>query len=121
MGLPHRALVTFPAEFRAGMASDERARMLGDTGMDAPARWEIGNPSQNNAIHVMLILNAETPAALNALRDELRAGISANQWRRDRTRRPGSRRETGQSMARSPSVFLMAWRSRKSRASKVAA
>lgn len=76
MGLPNSALSTFPAEFRAGMASDERARILGDTGMDAPTNWEIGNPSQNKAIHVMLILNAETPAAMNELHDELRAGIS---------------------------------------------
>jgi Dyp-type peroxidase family len=79
MGLPHRALVTFPAEFRSGMSTDERARSLGDTGMDSPANWEIGNPSHGNAIHVMLVLHADTQAGLNDMRNELRAGFSLTQ------------------------------------------
>lgn len=76
MGLPPGALATFPAEFREGMGSHERVRALGDTGKDAPEHWEIGAPAQADALHVMLILTAATPAALESLLGAQRATIA---------------------------------------------
>jgi Dyp-type peroxidase family len=75
LGLPDTALATFPVEFQTGMGSGERARMLGDTGTDAPEHWEIGGPGHADAIHVILILNAESPAALDEWRTAQRNAI----------------------------------------------
>lgn len=42
LGLPPGALDTFVPEFLEGMAAPHRARLLGDTGRNAPADWEWG-------------------------------------------------------------------------------
>jgi len=61
LGLSQAALRTFPTEFRQGMASAERSRILSDIGKSDPAQWELGGP-RNAVIHVVLILNAQTEA-----------------------------------------------------------
>ena len=71
LGLSEAGLRTFPQEFRAGVASAARSRILGDTGDSAPEHWELGGPN-NPAIHAMLILSAETRADLDAWIAELR-------------------------------------------------
>jgi deferrochelatase/peroxidase EfeB len=72
LGLAEAALRTFPTEFRAGMASADRARILGDTHESAPEQWEIGGPG-NPPIHSLLILHAVSRADLDAWCAGLRA------------------------------------------------
>jgi hypothetical protein len=64
LGVSQAGLRSFPPEFREGMASPDRSRILGDTEESAPAGWELGGPA-NPAIHAMLILNAATRADLD--------------------------------------------------------
>ena len=78
LGLSEAVLHTFPSEFCDGMASTPQARILSDTGESAPEHWELGGP-QNAAIHAVLILNAETPADLDAYCGEHRQTIHAMQ------------------------------------------
>jgi Dyp-type peroxidase family len=44
LGVPDSSLQSFPAAFRAGMAS--RAELLGDEGESSPARWHFGGPAK---------------------------------------------------------------------------
>jgi Dyp-type peroxidase family len=78
MGMSPAALCTFPAEFRAGMATPERSRILGDTGDSAPEQWEFGGP-QNEPIHVLLILNAASATDLAAWCTEQRQLLQESQ------------------------------------------
>jgi len=71
LGLSEAALRTFPPEFRDGMASQERSRILGDAGESAPSQWELGGPL-NAVVHALLILNAPTHADLDAMCAEQR-------------------------------------------------
>lgn len=69
LGASAAALRSFPLEFRQGMAA--RAADLGDTGADAPARWEAGlRPGEP---HVLVTLTAQDPDALADRRAELRS------------------------------------------------
>ena len=85
LGLAPAALRTFPDEFRLGMAAETRSRILGDTGASAPAQWELGGP-QNEPIHALLILNAQTEADLAAWCDEQRQAAAGGRGRRRRAR-----------------------------------
>jgi Dyp-type peroxidase family len=78
VGLSEVALRTFPPEFREGMASPQRSRILDDTGASAPADWEVGGPA-NPPIHALLILLAATRAELDAWCAEQRAGLAATE------------------------------------------
>jgi deferrochelatase/peroxidase EfeB len=64
-GLPRAALRTFAPEFVEGMASGQRARILGDSGASAAAHWEIGGPN-NEALHAVVIVHAQDAATLEA-------------------------------------------------------
>jgi Dyp-type peroxidase family len=75
LGLPESALRTFAPEFREGMASENRAHILGDAGESAPERWELGGPN-NPPLHVLLIVNVATATSRAAWCDNLRAGIA---------------------------------------------
>ncbi len=50
LGLPPRALDTFPAAFLDGMAHPGRRRILGDVGRDAPEHWDWGEHGQDVAV-----------------------------------------------------------------------
>lgn len=77
LGLPENCLNTFPAEFLAGAAGgSESARNLGDTGTSAPATWQIGRPG-DLSVDVVLILHAESPAALAKRCEQWEARTSA--------------------------------------------
>jgi Dyp-type peroxidase family len=75
-GLSEASLHTFPTEFREGMASPERTRILNDTQDSAPSKWEVGGP-QNEPVHLMLILHAQSHSALELLIREIRQAILA--------------------------------------------
>jgi Dyp-type peroxidase family len=81
LGYPPDSLATFAEEFRQGMVEQSRSRRLGDTGPNAPDKWEIGGTqgSQDPAsapgqIDVLLILQSKT-------QDELRAFCDAHKER----------------------------------------
>ena len=78
LGVSEIGLHTFPAEFREGMASAERTRILGDSGDSDPAHWEVGGP-QNEMLHLVLILNAPTSQALDEFCSEERQAVHATQ------------------------------------------
>ena len=57
VGVDSGTLGNFPEAFRQGPADPARAaQILGDTGVSAPANWELGGPS-NPAAHILLSLN----------------------------------------------------------------
>lgn len=56
LGLPQAALESFPDDFIDGIASERRARILGDTGKSAPKYWQIG--SDPNTLHILLVILA---------------------------------------------------------------
>jgi Dyp-type peroxidase family len=64
----------FPLVFVDGMASERRARLLGDTGSSAPAQWLWG--AQPNAVDVLLLLFAHEGRALDALLADHRAAFA---------------------------------------------
>ena len=64
-GLPRSVLCTFPPEFMEGMASAERAHILGDSGENAAAHWEIGGPN-TDPLHAVVIIHALDEATLDA-------------------------------------------------------
>jgi Dyp-type peroxidase family len=76
LGLSEAGLHTFPVELREGMATPERARILGDSGESAPGYWEVGGPL-NEPVHAMIILNARSQEDLVAFCDEERESLRA--------------------------------------------
>ena len=65
-GLSAEVLRTFPLEFQEGIASQERSRILGDTGASAPEEWEVGGP-HTGPVHAMLLLFAADESALEEI------------------------------------------------------
>ena len=77
LGLPTSSLETFPGEFLQGMALEERSRILGDTGTNAPAHWHLGGPQQP-PIHAIAILHAASPNELDQDRDRFLTACAAH-------------------------------------------
>jgi Dyp-type peroxidase family len=65
LGLPERALCTFPPEFQEGMAHQDRSAILGDTEESDPAGWELGGSGQP-PIHAVIVAHARSDAELDA-------------------------------------------------------
>jgi deferrochelatase/peroxidase EfeB len=63
-GLPAAVLCSFAPEFREGMASDARSRILGDTEESAPGVWELGGPG-TEPVHAVLIVHAADETSLD--------------------------------------------------------
>ncbi|MDD5199346.1 MAG: hypothetical protein PHC88_06035 [Terrimicrobiaceae bacterium] len=53
LGLPESAIAGFSHEFRTGMATESRARQLGDVGSNAPEWWAWGGRSKEPHLVVM--------------------------------------------------------------------
>lgn len=70
--LPSSTLVSFPEEFREGMAA--RASVLGDEGDSAPANWEAPLGSQD--IHVLVMISAADQQALSAHDQRIRDSVN---------------------------------------------
>ena len=84
--LPAEVITTFPVEFQDGIASEERSRILGDTGASAPQTWEVGGPL-TDPVHAMLTLFAADEAALD---DAIRDTRASQQQRRHHADRAGA-------------------------------
>jgi Dyp-type peroxidase family len=67
LGVPADSLATFLPEFNDGMA--HRASLLGDTGSNAPAFWDVGGPQKR--IDLMVILYAKDSTEIEKLIDDL--------------------------------------------------
>lgn len=66
VGLPEGAMGGFSHEFREGMTTGHRRRVLGDIGPDDPDLWWWGGP-RNAGVDVALLLYATTDEALEAV------------------------------------------------------
>ena len=66
LGLPDAIASQFAHEFREGMTTEHRQRVLGDFGADAPANWRWGGEA-NSPIHALLMLYAADESGLEAL------------------------------------------------------
>jgi hypothetical protein len=53
LGLPEECVRGFPPAFLEGMGTDERARVLGDTGEDSPEKWRWGRQASDLALLVL--------------------------------------------------------------------
>lgn len=74
LGVPAQVLETFPEEFRDGMA--ERAEtMLRDTGPSRREAWE--DAFRDARAHLLLMVNAASPEALEQRAGELRARVES--------------------------------------------
>src|SRR6185295_2161883 len=69
LGLKEQNLNTFSPEFREGMVTPHRQRILGDFDNSDPSRWKWGGPN-NPPLHVVLSLYAEDKKQLEALYSE---------------------------------------------------
>jgi Dyp-type peroxidase family len=74
LGLGAEALAGFSRELREGMVSEHKSRFLGDEGESSPAHWRWGGPN-NPAVHVLLLLLADTPARLASSLAPIHAGL----------------------------------------------
>ena len=61
--LPAATLISFPVEFQQGMK--ERAGILGDTGANAPERWD--DVWHGRPVHAWLGINGQSPEAVESL------------------------------------------------------
>jgi deferrochelatase/peroxidase EfeB len=59
MGLPEDALDTFPWDFRDGMTSPLRRRILGDFGSNDPSNWRWGHCDPN--LHILVMMYGSDP------------------------------------------------------------
>jgi Dyp-type peroxidase family len=73
LGLAPEILDLFSLEFRGGMTTPHRRRMLGDLGPDAPEQWDWGGPSR--PVDAVLLLYARDAQALAALDAEQRRAL----------------------------------------------
>jgi Dyp-type peroxidase family len=64
LGLDSAGLATFPRAFREGMATEQRARVLGDTKDSAPSKWRWGNAQ--NPVDILLMVFAAGEGELEA-------------------------------------------------------
>ncbi|HYI41946.1 MAG TPA: hypothetical protein VE053_16680 [Allosphingosinicella sp.] len=74
LGLPGECISGFPPAFLEGMGTDGRARILGDTGEDAPEQWRWGRQSSDLALLVYGI----SESAVAGLTGEVCANAAAN-------------------------------------------
>ncbi|HEY0019447.1 MAG TPA: hypothetical protein VGC13_24310 [Longimicrobium sp.] len=66
LGMRDEDLNTFSPDFRDGMTSAYKQRVMGDDGDSAPKNWRWGYP-ENDPVHGMLFIFADTPERLEAL------------------------------------------------------
>jgi Dyp-type peroxidase family len=63
LGLDPSALATFSRAFQEGMATDHRARVLGDSNKSAPSEWRWGN--ERNPVDILLLVFAADETELD--------------------------------------------------------
>ncbi len=76
LGCDPTLLAGFSDEFRYGMTTPHRRRVLGDDGHNAPEKWQWGGPGQ--PLHALLMLYAKTGSHLEGLCARQRANLEAH-------------------------------------------
>lgn len=71
IGLSKNNLKNFSREFREGMTTPHRQRLLGDFENSSPDNWAWGGP-KNEAVHLLLLLFSDTTESVNAYYDLLK-------------------------------------------------
>lgn len=66
LGINEKNLATFSPEFREGMVTPHRQRVLGDFDKSDPVNWKWGGP-KNDAVHILLALYAGDKAELETV------------------------------------------------------
>jgi Dyp-type peroxidase family len=98
LGLAEANLSGFSHEFREGMVTPHRQRLLGDFGESDPQRWRWGGPN-NEPVHVMLLLYAPDESSMEAFWERHRREVSSAGLecvgRLDGTTLPGRREHFG--------------------------
>jgi len=65
LGLNEKNLGTFSREFREGMVTDHRTRLLGDTESSAPHKWLWGGPNNDRIDLILMIFGKDDATAEN--------------------------------------------------------
>lgn len=68
LGLDKKNLENFPVPFREGVVTEDRSRILGDYGENAPDKWRWG--ANDEKLHMTLIFHAKDKPALAAFLEE---------------------------------------------------
>ena len=76
LGLPASALDGFSPEFRGGMTTEHRQRVLGDADQRAPEHWVWGGPN-NDEVDLIVLLYAASDAQLATLEGEILGSAAA--------------------------------------------
>lgn len=71
LGLSENNLQTFSREFREGMVTPHRQRLLGDQDSNDPQNWKWGGPS-NDAIHILIMIFEKKEETLHNRTQKLR-------------------------------------------------
>lgn len=70
LGMDEKNQASFPVPFREGVATEDRSRILGDYGVNAPDNWRWG--ANNEKLHMALIFHAKDKAAMSTFLNEER-------------------------------------------------
>ena len=68
LGLKDKNVESFPVPFREGVVTDDRSRILGDYGENAPSKWRWG--ANDDKLHLTLIFHAKDKPALEVFLEE---------------------------------------------------
>jgi len=74
LGLDDKNVANFPVPFREGIVTEDRSRILGDYGENAPDKWRWG--ANDKTLHMTLIFHAKDKAALTTFLNEERNRIT---------------------------------------------
>ena len=74
LGLDQQNVDTFIREFREGMVTPHRQRLLGDFDSSAPETWQWGGPN-NQEVHILLMIFGKDQAAGEAFYNQLSGQI----------------------------------------------
>lgn len=77
LGLPEPTLAGFSREFKEGMTTDHRRRLLGDEGDSDPKYWAWG-ADPKSSIHLVLMLFASSADRLSQLQSEIDTRVRAS-------------------------------------------
>jgi Dyp-type peroxidase family len=77
LGLHQNNLQAFTREFREGMVTPHRQRLLGDHDSNDPMNWNWGGPN-NEAIHLMLLIFDKSAGKVNEHTQQLRKEFEEN-------------------------------------------
>lgn len=77
LGLTDENVQSFTREYREGMTTPHRQRLLGDYESSSPDNWRWGGPA-NDAIHILVMLFAESDEKLQTYYDDIKQQFSAS-------------------------------------------